>query len=508
MAAAGDGPPQSVYLSGILGKALVRNLRECSVGTPAMALERVDAAVDPATFDLLQHGGPYILVGRRPVKIAWCQHVKAYGRTMKDMTSVSKRMPLTPPLPAEAVEAHVAPQLMAMRMREAAQEVRSRYVEVTTLGAQNRMMCVLTTDGRLTIWAANGAAAHPGVTNLFTLHHYPEMQTALQGHAVQICRSSDPAAFYALTRTGRVYCWGETALFATREDQRVVELYEYMDTSGPLPRSQVAGLERVGGSLKLNPFHGDPYLHDGVDIAYVKVAKNGRHTDRLFVFDVSGKMYSNMLVPEACMPCSHAHGRVPKVETICTLSDAGYGEGVAMLFDTGRAVSWYGRETVVHDDVAQLRTTSRACAVLKRDGRVETWGDRQFGGDCSGVANLNDVTKLIRVVDAMAGAFMALRRDGSVASWGTGPVMRVDGVQQWLAAHKCITLVSHNTAVLLCREVGTRARTRIFGWNNEDRMLLRSRAALSGLRLILTSQPVQDTLLTSLPSVAPLRLRM
>ena len=57
----------------------------------------------------------------------------------------------------------------------------------------------------------------------------------------------------------------------------------------------------------------------------------------------------------------------------------------------------------------------RAFAAIRSNGRVVTWGDAEYGGDSSAVANqLTRVTQIF----STGGAFAALRQNGSVVTWG------------------------------------------------------------------------------------------
>ncbi len=82
--------------------------------------------------------------------------------------------------------------------------------------------------------------------------------------------------------------------------------------------------------------------------------------------------------------------------------------------------------------VMQIFSNSSAFAALRTDGSVVTWGNADLGGDSSTVASsLNgdvDVTKIY----SNGNAFAALRADGSVVSWGqsgyskTGQPLEID----------------------------------------------------------------------------------
>merc|ERR1712224_775849 len=60
-------------------------------------------------------------------------------------------------------------------------------------------------------------------------------------------------------------------------------------------------------------------------------------------------------------------------------------------------------------------STRYSFAALKTNGSVVTWGDANFGGDCSEVDH-----KLINVQSVVSNgfAFAALKEDGTVVTWG------------------------------------------------------------------------------------------
>ena len=61
---------------------------------------------------------------------------------------------------------------------------------------------------------------------------------------------------------------------------------------------------------------------------------------------------------------------------------------------------------------------SKAFALLRTSGSVVTWGDLDYGGDCSEVAGqLGDVQEIF----CTEGAFAALTHDGRVVTWGHRP---------------------------------------------------------------------------------------
>jgi alpha-tubulin suppressor-like RCC1 family protein len=65
--------------------------------------------------------------------------------------------------------------------------------------------------------------------------------------------------------------------------------------------------------------------------------------------------------------------------------------------------------------VKEIEGMYRALAALKYDGSVVTWGEPEFGGDSSSVA---DQLMNVKSISANYGAFAAVRSDGSVVTWG------------------------------------------------------------------------------------------
>jgi alpha-tubulin suppressor-like RCC1 family protein len=74
-------------------------------------------------------------------------------------------------------------------------------------------------------------------------------------------------------------------------------------------------------------------------------------------------------------------------------------------------------------DVTNIFSTNTAFAALRKDGSVVTWGystDKvNYGGNSSAVtAQLNDSTNKVQQIFSTNTAFAALRKDGSVVTWG------------------------------------------------------------------------------------------
>ena len=87
-------------------------------------------------------------------------------------------------------------------------------------------------------------------------------------------------------------------------------------------------------------------------------------------------------------------------ETEISLSQAG--------LETGDWLTLYARPL-------QVAATQHAFAAIEGDGSVVTWGNPEFGGDCSGVQEKLRNVLCIQATDA---TFAALLADGSVVAWG------------------------------------------------------------------------------------------
>ena len=87
----------------------------------------------------------------------------------------------------------------------------------------------------------------------------------------------------------------------------------------------------------------------------------------------------------------------------------------------GSVVSWSRVDSipVQHQlkNVLEIKASLHAFAAIRRNGSVVTWGGACFGGDSSAVKDqLHDVQQ----IQASNGAFAAIRGDGSVVTWGGG----------------------------------------------------------------------------------------
>jgi|ERR1712034_26007 len=70
----------------------------------------------------------------------------------------------------------------------------------------------------------------------------------------------------------------------------------------------------------------------------------------------------------------------------------------------------------LQSDVESIVSTDLAFAALKKNGRVITWGNRQWGGDSSSVSS--DLQSDISTVVSTTCRFAALKTNGRVIRWG------------------------------------------------------------------------------------------
>ena len=74
-----------------------------------------------------------------------------------------------------------------------------------------------------------------------------------------------------------------------------------------------------------------------------------------------------------------------------------------------------GDRLMLYTRPAAVAATQHAFAAIQGDGSVVTWGNPEFGGDCSEVQEKLRNVQCIQATDA---AFAALLADGSVVAWG------------------------------------------------------------------------------------------
>mmetsp|Transcript_43999 Transcript_43999/g.98544 ORF Transcript_43999/g.98544 Transcript_43999/m.98544 type:complete len:546 (+) Transcript_43999:31-1668(+) len=95
----------------------------------------------------------------------------------------------------------------------------------------------------------------------------------------------------------------------------------------------------------------------------------------------------------------------------------------ALIRPDGSVITWgekdYGGDSSAVKDELQnvdaIQATATALAALRSDGTVVTWGAEEYGGDSSGV---REQLKHVRHIQSTHSAFAALRADGTVISWG------------------------------------------------------------------------------------------
>ena len=81
-------------------------------------------------------------------------------------------------------------------------------------------------------------------------------------------------------------------------------------------------------------------------------------------------------------------------------------------------------------DIQQVYGAEKSFAARARDGRLVTWGHKQYGGNSAAVAD-QLAAGVVRVYSTCYG-HAALKDDGSVVSWGllaSDPFIQLQGVQ-------------------------------------------------------------------------------
>ena len=236
---------------------------------------------------------------------------------------------------------------------------------------------------------------------------------------------SSGAAFAALRSNGSVVTWGQAAaggLAATTINNRLVPIDfdgdgNPLTSTGPLKVSEIVSTLTAFAALR----------SDGSVVTWGNPAQGGDSS--AVDFDGDGQLTSR-------------RGSLTVAQVYAT------GSAFAALRSDGSVVTWGERskggdsQDIDFDgdgstssrtgtlQVAQIVSTRSAFAALRADGSVLTWGDPSGGGDSSAVdfdgdGSSTSRTGSLRVEQILAtdSAFVALRSDGSVVSWGTSPLV-------------------------------------------------------------------------------------
>jgi predicted CoA-binding protein len=82
--------------------------------------------------------------------------------------------------------------------------------------------------------------------------------------------------------------------------------------------------------------------------------------------------------------------------------------------------------------VVQVFSSAYAFAALRADGSVVTWGEPNYGGDSSSVADKLDGKIDVVQVFSSNGVFAALREDGALVTWGDSKKGGDSSVYKWI----------------------------------------------------------------------------
>nr|WP_227981733.1 Ig-like domain-containing protein [Agarivorans sp. B2Z047] len=131
-----------------------------------------------------------------------------------------------------------------------------------------------------------------------------------------------------------------------------------------------------------------------------------------YQFEVNGvprsKGSDNTFTPNAADWSELLGVEVTVKNRYCTAQNTGVQGGNACRYARGHALSEL-------EGVHEIAGAYPAFAAIRKDGSVVTWGDRDRGGDSSSVqSELYDVQHIA----GTAGAFAAIRDNGSVVTWG------------------------------------------------------------------------------------------
>jgi hypothetical protein len=123
-----------------------------------------------------------------------------------------------------------------------------------------------------------------------------------------------------------------------------------------------------------------------------------------------------------CSDRLHAVIRCSSIMATCdlpTLTNAPFGLFATLPHGTVASVPdiFGGGSAVQARGVQQVYFTNFACAALKSDESVVTWGHIEYGGDMSDAVRAQ-LARGVKEISSTLGAFAALKFDGSVVTWG------------------------------------------------------------------------------------------
>ena len=246
---------------------------------------------------------------------------------------------------------------------------------------------------------------------------------------------STKVAFAALRADGSLVIWGsnkldeaKTETYLVSGDIPVVDVYTSCGAFLILRKDGSViswGDPGYGGNISSDI----PALTDGLEIASVQVHSTGFYVLLSDGTEINSDKKKYIPENKAIVQISYNYSSVAvllndgSVVTWGEESSGGDSSQVASKLDgTIRVVGIYPRnDTNISVSSQYMRG---AFVALREDGSVVTWGDAGYGGDSSGVASKLDgtvkVTSIVasRSVTSEGMAFAALREDGSVVTWG------------------------------------------------------------------------------------------
>jgi formylglycine-generating enzyme required for sulfatase activity/alpha-tubulin suppressor-like RCC1 family protein len=216
---------------------------------------------------------------------------------------------------------------------------------------------------------------------------------------------STSGAFAALKKDGSVVTWGDTMGGGNSS----IAFYNY-NISQWDEASVAASLSSNVKNIFSNQYAFAALKQDGSVVTWGKDQHGGNSTT------VAGNLTSVTTI----FSNQHAFAALKTDGSVVTWgSDYGGGK-LSVSTYIGGGYSFRGIEGSVGSNVTAVYSTGNAFAALKKDGSVVTWGEEYSGGNSTSVAS--SLSSNVTAIYSNGYAFAALKKDGSVVTWGSDNV--------------------------------------------------------------------------------------
>jgi len=306
----------------------------------------------------------------------------------------------------------------------------------------NHAFAAITSTGSVASWGSASSGGNSSVATWDSIsgtYSYSSATGSLTSNVTAIY--SNPFAFAALKTNGSVVTWGDTE---NGGNSTIVNSLNSVVTEGPSVfgslSSNVTRIYSTGGAfaaLKTN----------GSVVTWGKISNGGNSTPVLintingYDTQEEGQSVAGLLSSNVTSIYSNwgAFAALKNNGSVVTWGNIGWGGNPSAVnyYYTGNTTTVAETKSVASNltsNVTTLFSNAYAFAALKNDGSVIAWGDRESGGNTTVTTALNvngnwSVAEVASVEGRLASnvsfiyssayAFAALKKDGSVVTWGS-----------------------------------------------------------------------------------------